>query len=188
MKQQIILASKSPWRKRLLKKHGITCRIHVSAFKEILKHRSPKHIVIYNACGKALDVARHYEGKNAIIIGVDTIGVFKNKILTKPRDRADAKRMLKFLSGKRHYVVSGLCLFNVVTHKKMIKAVRTNVVFRKIVESELERYLKSGQWKGKAGSYAVQGRAKGFVLKIEGDITNVVGIPIGALKEMMGRI
>lgn len=181
--RQIILASKSPWRKRLLKRHGINCVIHVSDYKEVKKHVSPEKLALQNACGKAEIIARHY--KNAIIIGVDTIGVLKNKIISKPKNRIDASRMLLLLAGKTHRVVSGLCVIDSKTGKKFTDVAVTRVTFNKIEKKELKKYLDSGQWKGKAGSYAIQGVAKKFVKKIDGDITNVIGIPIGALKSIL---
>ena len=86
MKKQLVLASASPWRKRLLKKYGIKCRIHISKFKEILKHVSPRHLVLHNATGKALDVAQNYSNVSqyAISIGVDSVGVLCGKILGTP--------------------------------------------------------------------------------------------------------
>ncbi|MBI4994099.1 septum formation protein Maf [Candidatus Peregrinibacteria bacterium] len=172
----------------MLKKHGIKCRIHVSKFKEILKHSSPRHLVLHNAEGKALDVARHYENKNAIIIGVDTVGVLDGKILGKPLDRAHAKRMIKMLSGTTHKVISGLCVVDVKSRRKICSAETTKVTFRKVSDAELEKYLDSNHWKGKAGSYAIQGRAKGFVERIDGDITNVIGIPTEKVKKMLTKV
>lgn len=191
---KIILASGSPWRRRLLKRHGIKVAVQVSNFEEKRRHRDPKKLVLHNACGKAEAVAKHY--KNAVIIGVDTIGVYRNKILLKPIDRADAKRILLFLSGKTHRVITGLCVIGLTrkpTHtstqkKKYATTVETRVTFRKISASELERYLDSGHWKGKAGAYAIQGRAKGFVKKIEGDVTNVVGLPMKKLKNILRKL
>lgn len=190
MKKQLVLASASPWRKRLLKKYGIKCRIHISKFKEILKHVSPRHLVLHNATGKALDVAQNYKNvsQNAIIIGVDTVGVLNGKILGKPKDRAHAKRMIKMLAGTTHEVISGLCVIDVKKGKKICSAETTKITFRKVSEAELEKYLDSNHWKGKAGSYAIQGRAKGFVSRIDGDITNVIGIPIERLKKMLRKI
>lgn len=182
----IILASKSPWRKRLLKKHGIECRIYVTDFKELKKHKNPRRLVLYNAVGKARLAAKHY--KNAIIIGVDTVGVLDGKIIGKPKNRAHAKRMLKSLSGRMHYVITGLCLIDSATGKKITAVVKTKVKFRKLGEAELEKYLDCGQWKGKAGAYAIQARAKGFVEKIEGDVTNVVGIPVKKVKKMLNKM
>lgn len=180
------MASGSPWRKRLLKKNSIFCKIHVSNFKEKLMHITPRALVMHNAKGKAEAVAKHY--KNGIVVGVDTIGVLGNKILGKPKNRADAKKMIKTLSGTTHKVISGLCVVNARSGKKSCASVTTKVTFRKISGAELEKYLDSGHWKGKAGSYAIQGRAKGFVKKIEGDITNVIGLPVKKFKKMLAKI
>lgn len=186
MRQRIILASVSPWRKRLLQRHGIKCAVHVSNFEEKKTHRSGRNLVIHNACGKANAVAKHY--KNAVVIGVDTLGFYLGAIIGKPKNRLHAKRMLAMLSGKTHRVISGMCVIDTSTGKKYQTAVTTKVTFRRILPDELERYLDSGQWKGKAGAYAVQARAKGFVKKMEGDVTNVVGLPITALKKILGKI
>lgn len=141
---------------------------------------------MHNACGKAKAVARLY--KNAVVIGVDTIGVYRGKFLGKPANRGQAREMLKLLSGNTHRVISGLCLIDALTGRKIMTAVTTKVTFRKIGNRELEKYLDSGHWKGKAGSYAIQGRAKGFVKKIEGDVTNVVGLPILTLKKILQKL
>lgn len=171
---------------RLLKRHGIIYKVHVSNFEEKIKHSIPKQLVIHNACGKAYSVAKHYQ--NAIVIGVDTLGFYKNKIIGKPKNRADAKRMLRMLSGKTHRVISGLCMINTKTGKKFTASVTTKVTFRTIELEELKHYLDSNQWKGKAGAYAIQGRAKSFVEKIDGDITNVIGVPMVVLRRLLEKI
>ncbi len=181
-----ILASESRWRKRLLKRHGIDCKVHVSRFQEKIHHKNPRVLVLHNACGKAKAVARHY--KNAVVIGVDTSGVYRGKILGKPANRGQARAMLQLLSGATHRVISGLCLIYTLAGRKIMTAVTTKITFRKIGNRELEKYLDSGHWKGKAGSYAIQGRAKRFVKKIDGDITNVVGLPVFALKRMLKKL
>jgi MAF protein len=155
----------------------------VSRFQEKVRHRNPDLLALYNACGKAKAVSRHY--RNAVIIGVDTIGVLNGKILGKPANRGEAASMLRKLSGKTHRVISGLCVIDTATGKRMTETVVTKVTFRKITEGELEKYLDSGQWKGKAGSYAIQGRAKKFVKRIDGDRANVVGLPVFALKDIL---
>lgn len=185
MQSRIILASRSPWRKRLLKKHGISCHIHASSFKELKHHRDPKFLVLYNAAGKAAEVAQHY--KNAIIIGVDTIGVLGKWIIGKPRNRSEAKKMLMRLSSKMHRVISGLCVIDTKSGRKYSATVTTKVIFKKISPDSLNRYLQTNQWRGKAGAYAIQGAAKKFVSRIEGDLTNVIGIPIGCLKKILGH-
>ena len=118
------------------------------------------------------------------IIGVDTIGAHGKKILLKPKNRADARKMLLSLSGTTHYVITGLVLMNAKTGVCYSTVVKTAVTFKDVKNDELERYLNSNQWVGKAGSYAIQGRAKGFVKKIDGDTSNVVGLPIPEFIEL----
>lgn len=190
----LILASGSIWRKRLLKKHGFTVKVIVSDFDEIKKAQNPAFIPFYNAFGKAVTVrekllsnlrtengATQKKSQSLLttwIIGVDTIGAHGKKILLKPQNKADARRMLLSLSGTTHYVITGLVLMNAQTGKTYSTVVKTAVTFKDVQKDELKRYLDSNQWVGKAGSYAIQGRAKGFVKKIDGDTSNVVGLPI----------
>lgn len=133
--------------------------------------------------GKAREVASRM--KNAIVIGVDTIGVLHGKILGKPKNRQEAELMLKKVFGNTHKVITGLCVMNSHNNKMRTAVVATRVTFREVTPRELKDYLDSGEWKGKAGSYAIQGRAKKFVKKIEGDVTNVVGVP---MKRLMGLL
>lgn len=184
--RSLILASASPWRRRLLKKHGIACKVKVSHFEEHVHHKNPRTLVMHNAFGKAFSVAKHFP--NAIVIGVDTVGVLSGDILGKPKNRQAARKMLLRLSGTIHRVISGLCVIDTKVGKKITTAVTTRIIFRKIRPEELEKYLDSGHWKGKAGSYAIQGRAKSFVAKIDGDITNVVGLPIPILKKILKKL
>lgn len=186
LNKPLILASASPWRRRLLKKHGISVHVHQSLFCERKRHAKPYQLALLNAMGKARSVARIYP--RAIIIGVDTIGVLRGKILGKPKDEAHARRMLKSLSGSTHTVISGVCIIVMPGAQEVSKVVRTRVRFRHIHNNELDAYIESGHWKGKAGAYAIQGRAKGFVDRVRGDITNVVGLPIDALKKMLERV
>ncbi len=189
----LILASGSIWRKRLLKKHGFVVKVIVSDFDEIKKASEPAFIPFYNAFGKAatvrekiLQVAKASNSKkeksfqisNTWIVGVDTIGAHGKKILLKPKDKDDARKMLLSLSGTTHYVITGLVLMNAQSGACYSTVVKTAVTFKEVQKDELERYLDSNQWVGKAGSYAIQGRAKGFVKKIDGDTSNVVGLPI----------
>lgn len=186
VKLQIILASASPWRKRLLKKRGVVVKVRPSSFKELTNHKNPRHLVLYNARGKAREVAVHYKSSPyAIIIGVDTIGVHGTKILGKPKNRAHAGRMLRTLFCTMHRVISGVHIINTKTGAEKYFTDTTKVTFREVTAAELSRYLASNHWKGKAGSYAIQGRAKGFVEKIDGDITNVIGIPVEKVKSVL---
>ncbi len=186
----LILASGSIWRRRLMKKHGHTFKTMVTDFDEIKKGPNPSYVALYNAFGKAMQAAQTVKDTTktrtkTIVIGVDTIGVIGKKILCKPVDRADAKKMRLTLSGKAHQVISGLVLCDVFSGKTVSSVVSTDILFRKIGSEELEKYLDSNQWVGKAGSYAIQGRAKGFLEKILGDKTNVVGLPIDELEILL---
>lgn len=183
-KPRIILASGSIWRKRLLKRHGINARVWVPHFKERTRAASPRALVLYNAVGKALQARPHFP--KDVVIGVDTIGVLGKWIITKPTGRLSAARMLRRLAGTTHYVVTGLCVL--FRGRKTMVVEKTAVTFRRIGEDELTRYLDSGQWKGKAGAYAIQGRAKGFVDHIDGDITSVIGLPIERLRAILKKI
>lgn len=185
-KCRIILASKSPWRKRLLRKNGIDCRIHISDFKELKDHKSPVKMVLFNAEGKARAVAVHY--KDAIIIGVDTIGVIGREIICKPKDKDDARRMLLKILGHTHKVISGVCIIDTKTKKEFKFTAVTKVAFRRAGKKELEDYLNSNHWKGKAGAYAIQGRAKKFLKKMDGELANVIGIPIIVLKKVLEKL
>lgn len=164
----------------------------VSDFDEIKKAREAAFIPFYNAFGKAMTVRdqllkskmTNVQRKQTWIIGVDTIGALGRKILLKPKDKSDARKMLLTLSDTTHYVITGLVLMNAHSGENYSAVVKTGVTFKKIAKVELEKYLDSNQWVGKAGSYAVQGRAKGFVEKIEGHASNVIGLPIPEFTEL----
>lgn len=183
--KQIILASKSPRRKELLNGIGLKFTVHASSFEEKNKHLSPEELVLHNAIGKAQDIARHY--KNAIIIGVDTVGAYQNHILNKPKNKEDAKRLLRIISNTTHKVVSGISVMDADT-KKTITAVETTfVTMDRLEELDIEAYINSGEGEDKAASYAIQGIGALFVKKIEGDYFNVVGLPIYRLRKILNK-
>jgi septum formation protein len=130
-----------------------------------------------HARGKARSVA-HLGGPHRPVLGVDTAVAIDGELLGKPADLGDAERMLELLAGRTHRVVSGLCLltagWEVVEHET------TSVTFRELTPRELGHHLATGEWEGRAGAYAIQGRGGALVERIEGDYLNVVGLP-GAL-------
>jgi septum formation protein len=131
---------------------------------------------------KAKEVAeRHSSG---LIISADTIVVVNNQILGKPADRADARRMLRALSGRWHEVLSGLCLFDCGTRRSRAALSRSRVHFRSLASDEIEWYLDSGEQHDKAGAYGIQGRAALFIDRIEGCYFNIVGFPIAAFLDL----
>ena len=143
----------------------------------------PGKIALHNACGKARDVARKF--KNALVIGVDTIGSLRGEVFGKPRNEADAKRILRKLSGTTHDVISAICIIDTKTGKEMTAVEKTKVTFVKMSKDEINRYVSSGEQMDKAAAFAIQGLGAFFIKKINGDYFNVVGLPIFKLGRML---
>jgi len=184
---QIVLASKSPRRIELLKEIGLKFITFNPEFEEQTAKRSPKEsakeIALYNAIGKAEKASTHF--KDSIIIGVDTVGESHGHILGKPRDREDAKRLIRLISGTTHKVVSAVCLINTVSGKTISATSETLVTMEKMDEKEIQQYVDSGEGDDKAAAYAIQGKGSLFIEKINGDYFNVVGLPIYTLKKLL---
>jgi septum formation protein len=126
---------------------------------------------LVHAAGKA----RSIEPRDRVVLGVDTIVTHGGERIGKPADAGQARAMLEALSGASHEVVSGLCLRSAEWEE--LHAARTLVRFRELPAAELDRYIGSGEWEGRAGAYAIQGLGGSFVERIEGDYLNVVGLP-----------
>ena len=176
----IILASASPRRKELLGFIVNEYEVVPSKVEEIV----PKGMPVlkqpeYLSKIKALDIAKQYP--NDIVIGADTSVILGKEILGKPKDRADAERMLLNLSGKVHKVVTGCTVVKNGATKSF--SVVSRVKFQKLTKTEIVAYLDTDEPYDKAGSYAVQGRAGAFVEWIKGDYFNIVGLPIAQLKK-----
>ena len=139
------------------------------------KGESPKTYVERMATEKAQAV--HLLHKDASVLGADTIVTLGRRILGKPTDEADAARVLKMLSGRRHRVITAIALAH-PSGQVVVRAVTTVVRFKRLSYDQLAEYLRSGEWDGKAGSYAIQGRAEAFIPWIKGSYSNVVGLPL----------
>lgn len=177
--KKIVLASASPRRKQLLKQMNLVFEVKPSYTGEILDEKlKPEEIVIELAKQKALDIAS--KEKESIVIGSDTI-VFLNEILGKPRDESDAFEMLNKLSGKIHYVYTGIAVFDTATNKLITDYEKTAVKMKRLSEDEIKRYILTGEPMDKAGAYGIQGLASIFIEKIEGCYFNVVGLPVSKL-------
>jgi len=182
--KQLILASQSPRRKQLFKALGIIFVVAKNAFTETEhKNGSPQEHVIENALGKACSVAARY--KNALVIGADTVVVFKRKVLGKPKDNKEAVSFLRMLQGNTHAVYTGLALIDTRKNKTLTGYVKTLVTMRTLNEQELKAYLALINPLDKAGAYAIQGPGAIVVEKIDGCYYNVVGFPIAKLEEML---
>ncbi len=178
--RKIILASQSPWRKKILAKTGLPFKVVVSNFEEDLGLKlSPKKLAIKMARGKAEAVAKRH--KDAIIIGADTFIIFGKELLGKPHTAARAKQMLTKLSGKWHDIITGFVILDSKSGRSVEKVVSTRVHLRKADAEEIDAYVKTGEPLQVAGGYAIQGRAGALIDKIEGDYWNIVGLPLSNL-------
>ena len=185
-KKRLILASNSPRRIVLLKSLGYHFDIVPHDIEEcILGDVLPMELVQNLAFLKATDVARRVS--NAIIISADTVIVHKNNILGKPKDVSDAKRILSILSDSEHDIISGVCVMEMPSRKKMLRIERTHIRMRNIKDEEIDRYILTGEPMDKAGAYAIQGEGRKFIEKIDGSFSNVVGLPLELLQEMLNH-
>ncbi len=178
MRKKIILASASPRRKELLSQIGITFEIIKAEKEEHITSSIPTEVVKELSMQKAKEVAAKCDG--SIIIGADTIVAMEGQILGKPKDRADAMRMLRLLQGKKHQVITGVTVLLGST-KTLSFAEVTDVSLYPMTDAQIERYIATKEPMDKAGAYGIQGRFAAYVRGIEGDYNNVVGLPIGRL-------
>ncbi len=182
---KIILASQSPRRNDILNAAGISFNAVNHMFDEkSVGFTSPAEYVKKCAIGKARSILNSYT--KSMIIGSDTIVYLNGEIIGKPESREDAERMLNLLSGKTHYVYSGIAI--IYEGKEYIDYVKTAVSFHKLDNQEINEYLNNAQYMDKAGAYAIQDKASIFIEKIKGDYFNIVGFPLTSLREMIYNI
>jgi septum formation protein len=178
----LVLASSSPRRRELLGILGIHFAVqHADIDESVRPAESPTAYAARLAREKAETVARAHP--EAPVLGADTTVILGDQILGKPEDAADARRMLRALSGKTHQVVTAVCL---VMDGHAHEHVETTTVFmRAIPEPEIDAYIASGEPLDKAGAYAIQGGAAKWIYRIEGDYFNVVGLPVAAVWDLL---
>lgn len=202
----LVLASASPRRKELLERMGFSVKaIPSSIVEEVLPEEPAEHYVKRMAREKVLSVVNRirstqYEGGSSRggapsarggedglrwVVGADTVVVVGNHLLEKPKDNVEAYEMLLSLSGREHEVLTGFCLFDMKKEKEGIQAVRTVVRFKPIAKSEAEKYVSIGESLDKAGAYAVQGVGAYLAESIVGSYTNIVGLPLCQVVQMM---
>ncbi|GAB6095537.1 Maf family nucleotide pyrophosphatase [Desulfatiferula olefinivorans] len=176
-KSRLILASRSPRRKYLLKQAGLAFDVIPSTVDENeITVTEPDHYVRYLAEIKARDVAENYP--SSWVLGADTIVLIDGMILGKPLCRDDARKMLKRLSGRTHVVYTGFCLTCVDRGRLISRTVSTNVRFKDLTDHEIDWYIHTPEPFDKAGAYAIQGLGTFLVKSIDGSYTNVVGLPV----------
>jgi len=179
-----ILASASPRRREILRRLGLEFRTAPTHLPEPDRMRleSPAGYAVRVACLKAEEAAA---GRRAgLVLTADTIVVLGNSILGKPSTRAEARRMLERLSGRWHEVISGICLLNCESRRASSAFSRSRVHFRKLTAAEIEWYLKTGEYRDKAGAYGIQGYASLFIDNIEGCYFNIVGFPVATFERL----
>lgn len=192
-KNKIILASASPRRKELFSKMHIddaVCEILPSNYEESLPmEMTPEETVMYLSFRKALEVAsRATTEDDAIVIGSDTIVVVDGEIYGKPADEQDAYRMLKKLSGRSHFVITGLAILNLKKNIKKLAFDKTEVRVRHLDEDEIWEYIRTVEPMDKAGAYAIQGEFADHISSFKGSYDNVVGLPTELLSAMLGDV
>lgn len=177
--KHLILASASPRRRELLSQIGYEFDIIPADCEEIPRGKNVTEKVMSLAKDKAKNVFDKLDEKEHLVIGADTIVVYENRILGKPRDYEQAYEMLRLLSGKEHEVITGVCLLSEKTEKCFYE--KTIVKFYDISDEELDIYIRSKDPFDKAGGYGIQGAFAAYVKSIEGDYYNVVGLPVSRI-------
>lgn len=180
---KLILASGSPRRREILENVGLNFEVMISQSEEISQETEPDRLVMSLSEHKTHEIASNLpkEKEPVIVLGADTMVFHKKHALGKPKDKEDAKRMLRAISGDVHEVMTGVNLLIIEEGniKKEIRFASTTKVFvDTLSEQEIEDYVATGEPMDKAGAYAIQGKFSVYVRKIEGDYFNVVGLPI----------
>ena len=198
---QIILASGSPRRRELLEQIGISFEICPAKGEELMNSTLPWEVVSELSAQKAGEVAgmlnqygeSHKElvtPQDIMVIGADTVVAAENEILGKPKDKADAKRMLKKLAGNSHDVYTGVTLVFLSSSGRAGKHTfyeKTSVTMREMSDTEIDRYIATGEPMDKAGAYGIQGAFGVYICGIEGDYNTIVGLPLARVYQEMKK-
>jgi septum formation protein len=178
----LVLASSSPQRRALLQRLGLPFSVRVPEASE-LRSGDPLHLARENALRKAR--AALAPGAHEVVVGCDTLVALDGVIYGKPADEREARETLRALSGAEHEVVSGLALlFGARQGQERTAIACTGVTFRELSEELLDWYLATGEWRGRAGAYAIQGAGAALVRSVRGDYENVVGLPLASLLDL----
>lgn len=192
---KLILASESEWRKKLLSWLDIPFEVVVSGVDETgFDVEDPDELVATLAALKARAVAKKEaerrvfgadDEERVLVLSADTVVVCDGEVIGKPVDEADAKRIVKKLQGKTHEVWTGVCLIDADTDQQRVEVEKTLVTFKPMSEKEIEDYLESGDWKGKAGGYQLLKTIDRHLKDVEGSATSVIGLPLLRVEELL---
>jgi septum formation protein len=176
----LVLASGSPQRRELLARVGVPFTVRVSGASELEQGGDPAAVAVENALRKARAALR--PGAAEAVLGCDTIVTLDGAIYGKPPDAAAARATLMALGGRTHEVLSGLALL--LAHEQRTALARTRVTFRALDEELLDWYVGTEEWRGRSGGYAIQGAGAALVTAVDGELENVVGLPLATLLEL----
>lgn len=192
----LILASASPRRRQLLTEAGYEFRViepHDAVECGLCSEESPSGIVAELAFRKAADVVRrlaarqdHPPGTDVLVLAADTVAECDGLVLGKPTSEADARRMLQSLSGRKHRVLSGVCIWPLGRAEPDVRVAVTELRMDPLTDQQIETYLAGGQWEGKAGAFGYQDRLT-WVHIVEGSASNVVGLPLELVAGMLAE-
>jgi septum formation protein len=181
----LLLASSSPRRRQLLRQAGYEFDVIEPPFEEpsflhpsVAPERHAEALAYFKACS----VADHR--REVVVLGADTLAAFDGVAIGKPEDRDDARRILKRLSGTTHKVVTGVALVDATTNRRAMRHDVSIVRVKELSDAMIEAYLDSGEWESKAGAYGIQDQNDPFVERVEGSLTNVVGLPMEVVEAM----
>ena len=186
---KIVLASASPRRRELLNQISLNPVIEPSTVVEVITTRVPKDAVMELSLQKAEDVAKHQQ-PGTIVIGADTVVAADGKILGKPKSHEEAFEMIESFQGKTHQVFTGVTLIYCGKHGTIVRsfAERTDVHVYPMTPEEIRTYAEDEEPMDKAGAYGIQGRFAAFIKGIDGDYSNVVGLPVGRVYQELKQI
>ena len=183
----LVLASGSPRRKALLESMGLEFSVLVTDIDESeLENEMPSDYVERLACDKALAAQKILNGEASAVLAADTIVYQNDQIFSKPKDKEDAFRIWSQLTNSNHHVMTAVCL--IAYGKTYLSKSKTAVRFGSISEQQMNQYWQSGEAKDKAGAYAIQGYASAWVQEISGSYSNVVGLPLYEVNELLANI
>ncbi len=190
MAYKFILASASPRRRELLEQVGAEFEVIPAQGEEKITSNKPQDAVLELSAQKAREVAGRLQEADAVVLGADTVVAFGGNILGKPRDEADAARILSLLSGNTHSVYTGVTVIVLQggERKEYSFYEETEVTMYPMTEQQISSYIRTGEPMDKAGAYGIQGKGAVFVEKIQGDYNNVVGLPVAKIFQLIGKL
>lgn len=188
---ELILVSQSPRRREILARTGYKFRCDTVKVSEIINENLNLDEAIMDLARQKsiayIDAHKYLKSQKILLLSADTVVVFQDQVLGKPKDRNDAFTTLSMLSGKEHCVKTGICVYDLYTCSNHCEIETTVVEFHTLSNEQISNYVASGDGDDKAGAYGIQGEAGKFVAKRVGDFDNVVGFPLKIFKEMIEK-